>query len=53
LAKGCIQFWLLDGKTESVTVIQRDRSRQTFGVGETLSLVAFGGESLSVAEIFA
>ncbi|MGA7237345.1 MAG: Uma2 family endonuclease [Bryobacteraceae bacterium] len=52
LANGCIQFWILDRNTKSVTVIQRDGSRQTFGIGETLSLAAFGGESLSVAEIF-
>ncbi len=52
LANGCVQFWILDRNTKSVTVIQRDGSRQTFGIGETLSLAAFGGESLTVAEIF-
>jgi Uma2 family endonuclease len=52
LANGCIQFWILDRNTKSVTVIERDGRRQTFGIGETLSLAAFGGESLSVAEIF-
>lgn len=52
LANGCIQFWILHRNTKSVAVIQRDGSRQTFGIGETLSLDAFGGESLSVAEIF-
>ncbi len=53
LANGCIQFWILDRNTQSVTVIQRDGSRQTLGIGDTLSLAAFGGESLAVAEIFA
>jgi Uma2 family endonuclease len=53
LANGCIQFWILDRNTQSVTVIQPDGSRQTFGIGDTLSLAAFGGESLAVAEIFA
>lgn len=53
LANGCVQFWILDRDTKAVTVIQRDGSRQTFGLGESLSLDAFGGESLSVAEIFA
>ena len=53
LANGCLQFWVLDRNAKSVTVVHRDGSRQTFGVGETLSLAAFGGDSLSVAEIFA
>jgi Uma2 family endonuclease len=52
LANGSIQFWILDHVTKSVTVIQRDGSRQTYGIGETLSLAAFGSDSLSVAEIF-
>jgi Uma2 family endonuclease len=52
LANGCLQFWILDRDTKSVTVIQRDGSRQTYGLGETLSLAAFGGDSLSVGEIF-
>jgi Uma2 family endonuclease len=51
MANGCIQFWILDRNTKSVTVIQRDGSRQTFGIEETLSLAALGGESLRVAEI--
>jgi len=53
LAKGSIEFWILERDPKSVTVIQRDGSRQTFGIGETLSLAAFGGSSLTVAEIFA
>ena len=53
LANGCIQFWILDRNSKSITVLQRDGSRQTFGIGESLSLKAFGGDSLSVDEIFA
>lgn len=53
LANGCLQFWILDRDTKSVTVLHRDGSRQTFGLGESLSLAAFGGDSLTVDEIFA
>jgi hypothetical protein len=51
LANGCLRFWVLDRNTKTVTVIQRDGSRRTFGLGET-ALAAFGGDSLSIAEIF-
>jgi Uma2 family endonuclease len=53
LANGCLQFWILDRDTKSVTVLYCDDSRQTFSFGENVSLAAFGGDSLSVAEIFA
>jgi Uma2 family endonuclease len=52
LANGTIEFWILERDPKSVTVIQRNGSRQTFGMADTLSLAAFGGSSLSVAEIF-
>lgn len=52
LANGCLQFWIPDHDSKSVTVIERDSSRQTFGVGETVSLAAFDGKSLAIAEIF-
>lgn len=52
LATGCLQFWILDRDSKSVTVIQRDGSRQTFGIGDAIPLAAFGGESLAVAETF-
>jgi Uma2 family endonuclease len=53
LANGTIEFWIVERDPKSVTVIQRDGSRQTFGIGDTLPLAAFGGASLAVAEIFA
>ena len=53
LANGCLEFWLVDRDTQSVTVLQRDGNRKTYVPTETLPLAAFGGDSLSVAEIFA
>ncbi len=52
LANGSIEFWVADRDSRFLTVIQRDGSRRTFGVGESLSLAAFGGGSLDVAEFF-
>ncbi len=53
LANGCIEFWLVDRDSKTVTVLQRDGRRKTYGAGESLPLAAFGGDALPVAEIFA
>lgn len=53
LANGCREFWLVDRDAKTVTVLQRDGSRKTYGIGESLPLAAFGGDALPVAEIFA
>jgi Uma2 family endonuclease len=52
LANGTLEFWIVDQKKESVTVIQRDGSAVAYEEG-TIPLAAFGAESLSVSEIFA
>lgn len=52
LADGAIQFWILERDSRSVTVLRRDGSKRTFGIGGSIPLEAFGGDSLPVAEIF-
>ena len=52
LANGAIQFWIVDRSLKSITVVQRDGSRETYGVGAEISLAAFGGASLAVAAAF-
>ena len=52
LANGAIEFWIADRTLKSITVVQRDGSRQTYGVEDEISLAAFGGGVLRVAEIF-
>ncbi len=52
LANGAVQFWILDRGQKSILVAHRDGSRQTYGVEDAISLAAFGGGMLRVAEIF-
>jgi Uma2 family endonuclease len=52
LSNGAIEFWIVDRVLKSITVIQRDGSRETYGVGTGISLAAFGGASLAVAAVF-
>ena len=52
LANGAIEFWIVDRIPKSITVVQRDGSRQVYGVGDEISLAAFGGGSLAVADVF-
>jgi len=52
LANGGWEFWIVDIVATSVTVVHRDGSSSHFHAPQTLSLAAFGGEELPVAEIF-
>jgi Uma2 family endonuclease len=52
LANGAIEFWIVDRTSKSIAVVQRDGSRQVYGVGDEISLAAFGGGSLAVADVF-
>jgi Uma2 family endonuclease len=52
LANGAIQFWIVDRIPKSITVVQRDGTRQVYAVDSEISLAAFGGGSLSVAAVF-
>jgi Uma2 family endonuclease len=42
LANGAIEFWIVGHVLKSITVVQRDGSRETYGVGAEISLAAFG-----------
>ena len=53
LANGSVQCWIVDAQEKSVTVIQRDGSKITYGAGYEVPLVAFGSDSLAVDQIFA
>jgi Uma2 family endonuclease len=52
LANGAIEFWIVDRSLKSITVVQRDGSRETYGVDATISLAAFGGAGLTVKAVF-
>ena len=52
LAHGSVQFWIADDEDKTITVIGRDGSRRVYGVGETISLSAFGGDAMRVDEVF-
>jgi Uma2 family endonuclease len=51
--KDTVEFWIIDPKSKSVTVVRRDVTPLVFAAGATLSLAAFGGGELPVDEIFA
>jgi Uma2 family endonuclease len=52
LANGGWECWIVDGDDASVTVIHRDGSSARLRSPQSLSLAAFGGDALPVAEIF-
>ena len=52
LANGAIEFWIVDRSLKSITVVQRDGSRETHGIDAKISLAAFGGASLAVKAVF-
>ena len=51
--KDTVEFWIVDAKGKSVTVVRPDGTPVVFAAGDTLSLAAFGGGELPVDEIFA
>jgi len=53
LNKNTAEFWVVDPKQKSVTVVRRDGTPVVFEAGAILSLAAFGGGELPVDEIFA
>jgi Uma2 family endonuclease len=53
LANGTLEFWILDQKKNSITVIQRDGSTAVYEEGQSIPLAAFGADSLAVSQIFA
>jgi len=52
LANGAVEFWIVDRLLKSITVVQRDGTRQVYGVADAISLAAFGGGSIAVADVF-
>ena len=53
LANSGVQFWVVDPKEKSVTVVPRQGSAIVFTSGQAIPLAAFGGDALTVDEIFA
>jgi Uma2 family endonuclease len=53
LGRGAMEFWIVDTTRKSVTVFHPDGVPAVFSTGDAIPLTAFGGESLSVDEIFA
>jgi Uma2 family endonuclease len=52
LANGTVEFWIVDRTQKLITVVQRDGSRQSYGVDAEISLAAFGGGNLAVRAVF-
>jgi len=52
LANGAIEFWIVDRALKLITVVQRDGSRQSYGIDAEISLAAFGGRNLAVNAVF-
>ncbi|HEX3745691.1 MAG TPA: Uma2 family endonuclease [Bryobacteraceae bacterium] len=53
LGNGASEVWIVDTDKKSVTVFRQDGIPAVFIAGDVLSLAAFGGSELPVAEIFA
>jgi Uma2 family endonuclease len=53
LANGGWEFWIVDQANRTVTAIQRDGAATAYVIGQHISLAAFGGDTLSVSDIFA
>jgi len=53
LNNGSLEFWIVDEKPRTITVLRRDGSSTVYCCGDSIPLAAFGSDSLSVDEIFA
>jgi Uma2 family endonuclease len=53
LANGAFECWLVDPKKRSITVVRKDGATSVYESDAQIPLVAFGGDSLSVRDIFA
>ena len=53
LAHGSLEVWIVDIDAKCVTVMRQDGIAHAFGPGDSLSLSAFGSDSLAVDDIFA
>ena len=52
LLNGCQEFWLIDHKSKSVTLTQRDGHSTVYSAGTAIPLSAIGSEELAVDSIF-
>lgn len=52
LGSGAQEFWIVNAKRKSVTVMRRESGTLVYGEGQQIPLPLFGGE-LSVSEVFA
>ncbi len=52
LNHGAIEFWILDRKRKSATVIRKDGTTTVYGRADRIPLTAFGSDSLAVSAIF-
>jgi len=52
LANGCLEFWMVDGKSRTITVITPDGKSVEYTMADRIPLSLFGGEPLAVADVF-
>jgi Uma2 family endonuclease len=52
LANGCRDFWIVDEKAQTVTVISPDGNAAQYSVADCIPLPLFGGDGLRVADVF-
>jgi Uma2 family endonuclease len=53
LNRGALEFWVVDDKHRTITVLNREGISITYRPGESIPLTAFGSDSISVDDIFA
>ena len=52
LENGCLQFWTVDLKKRRIRVATKTESARFYGPDQEISLVAFGGTSLKLNQVF-
>jgi len=52
LANGCLEFWILDMDSRTVSVVRSQGFAEVYAAGSAIPLSAFGGGELAVDEIF-
>ena len=52
LANGCQDFWIIDEKARTITVIGRDGKAFKYSGADSVPLPLFGGDGLRVADVF-
>jgi len=52
LANGCLDFWIVDDQTKTITTIGPDGKAVQHAEADSIPLPLFGGDALRVADIF-